>query len=51
MARVKLSEFRAKSLLVGDDYRGVSLRLETLDDDIAKLAEETRYIVKVCGIS
>ncbi len=47
MARVKLSEFRVKSLLVGDDYRGVSLRLETLDDDIAKLAEETRYIVKV----
>lgn len=47
MARVKLSEFRAKSLLVGDDYRGVSLRLETLADDIAKLTDDTPYVIKV----
>jgi len=46
MARVKLSEYRAKSLLV-DDYAGVSLRLPSLDDDIAKLDENTPYVVKV----
>ncbi|HCR55423.1 TPA: hypothetical protein DIV49_00465 [Candidatus Saccharibacteria bacterium] len=46
MARVKLSEYRAKSLLV-DNYAGVSLRLSSLDDDIATLDENTPYVVKV----
>ncbi len=46
MARVKLSEFRAKSLLV-KNYSGVALRLENLGDDIAKLHDETSYVIKV----
>lgn len=46
MARVKLSEYTAKHLLV-DDYKGISLHLEHLDADIAKLDEAQKYIVKV----
>lgn len=46
MARVKLSEFRAKQLLV-PDYVGVTLRLDTLTDDIAAMTPDTSYIVKV----
>ncbi len=46
MARVKLSEHCAKSLLV-DDYSGVSLRLDSLDDNITQLDEQTSYIIKV----
>ena len=46
MARVKLSEFRAKSILV-DDYQGVSLRIETLDQDVAKLDDSKKHVIKV----
>lgn len=46
MARVKLSEFTAKTLLV-EGYAGVSLQLDSLDSDAAKLASDTAYIVKV----
>ncbi len=46
MARVKLSEYRAKSLLT-DAYKGVSLHLATLDDDCQMLDGDTQYIVKV----
>lgn len=46
MARVKLTEYRAKSLLVAD-YRGISLRLVSLEDDVARLDSHTNYIVKV----
>ena len=46
MARVKLSEFRAKSLLV-PEYHGYSLRLGTLDKDIQQLDSTVRYVVKV----
>lgn len=46
MARVKLSEFRAKSLL-SDGYTGFALRLDSLDQDIAKLNANEKYIVKV----
>lgn len=46
MARVKLSEFAAKSLLVSD-YKGVAIRLSSLDADTQKLDEQTQYIVKV----
>lgn len=46
MARVKLSEFRAKSLLV-ENYDGVSLRLDSLDSDIEELNDKTAYIIKV----
>ncbi len=46
MSRVKLSEFAAKSLLV-DDYAGVSLAVDSLESDTAKLADDVSYIVKV----
>ncbi len=47
MARVKLSEYRAKSLLVGEVYNGVCLHSETLEQDIEKLDEHASYIIKV----
>jgi succinyl-CoA synthetase beta subunit len=46
MARVKLTEFRAKSLLV-DGYNGYELREAYLKGDIAKLEAKQKYIVKV----
>ena len=46
MSRQKLSEFRAKSLLI-DDYTGVSLSLESLQSDLESLDESTNYVVKV----
>lgn len=46
MARVKLTEFRAKSLLA-PDYAGVSVRLASMADDLAKLAPKQQYIIKV----
>jgi succinyl-CoA synthetase beta subunit len=46
VARVKLTEFRAKSLLI-DNYEGVALHLETLESDIQKITEGTTYIIKV----
>ncbi|HEY1085685.1 MAG TPA: ATP citrate lyase citrate-binding domain-containing protein [Candidatus Saccharimonadales bacterium] len=46
MARVKLSEYRAKSLLV-PDYIGVTLRLDSLDEDLANLSDDQNYVIKV----
>lgn len=46
MARVKLTEYRAKSLLV-DSYDGVSIHFVTAKNDIAKLGSKQKYIVKV----
>jgi ATP-citrate lyase beta-subunit len=46
MARIKLSEFRAKSLLV-PGYDGHALTLDTLDADVASLIEGVSYVVKV----
>lgn len=46
MARVKLTEYRAKKMLV-DNYRGILLRMSSLDDDVAQLARDTDYIIKV----
>lgn len=46
MARVKLSEFRAKSLLTSD-YTGASIRLENIQASIDSLDEDTAYIIKV----
>lgn len=46
MARVKLTEFRAKTLLI-DDYQGVSINLDSLENDIAKLDDNIKYIIKV----
>lgn len=46
MARVKLTEYAAKSLLI-DDYDGVQLRLFSLNDDIQLLDDGKKYILKV----
>jgi succinyl-CoA synthetase beta subunit len=46
MARLKFTEFRAKSLLI-DNYQGRELRVDTLKADIAKLDAKQKYIVKV----
>lgn len=46
MARQKLTEFRAKSLLV-DDYNGYAIDSGFLKTDIAKVAPKQHYIVKV----
>ncbi len=46
MARVKLTECRAKSLLV-DDYQGMALHADTLESDVARLDADTAYIIKV----
>ncbi|HEU0266303.1 MAG TPA: ATP citrate lyase citrate-binding domain-containing protein [Candidatus Saccharimonadaceae bacterium] len=46
MARVKLSEYRAKSLLV-PEYAGRALYIASLKADTASLSASTRYIVKV----
>lgn len=46
MARVKLTEYRAKALLV-DDYDGVAICLESFDDDIKSLVNGMKYVVKV----
>ncbi len=47
MARVKLAEYSAKKLLLPTDYQGVSLRLDSLDQDIKALDSGTEYVVKV----
>lgn len=47
MARVKLSEYRAKSLLVDSEYPGVALTLDTVEDDATQLVDGTAYILKV----
>lgn len=46
MARVKLSEYKAKSLLV-ENYKGSQICLSSLAEDIAKLDAETSYVIKV----
>ena len=46
MARVKLTEYRAKSLLVAY-YQGVALRLESINSDIVAVKPDISYIVKV----
>src|SRR5690606_6193731 len=46
MARVSLSEYRAKKLLV-EDYQGVRLHVDTLADDISRLDDSTEYVIKV----
>lgn len=46
MARVKLSEYTAKTLLA-TDYTGVDIHLASLDKDIRQLAADQSYIIKV----
>lgn len=45
MARVKLSEYRAKKILV-DDYLGYSLKFDSLAQDLAQVPEG-QYVLKV----
>ncbi len=46
MARIKLCEYRAKSILI-DNYRGASIKLDSLSDDVSKLENEKSYVIKV----
>ena len=46
MARIKLSEYRAKSILI-DSYSGVSIKLDSLSGDVSKLDDEKSYVIKV----
>lgn len=46
MARVKLSEFRAKQLLI-EDYEGIAIYASSIDTDIARLGDDQAYIIKV----
>ena len=46
MARVKLTEFRAKTLL-SDSYEGIEIRLESIAGDVEKFQEDKNYIIKV----
>jgi succinyl-CoA synthetase beta subunit len=46
VARKKLSEYRAKSLLV-PEHKGISLHIDSLESDCEKLADSVNYIVKV----
>lgn len=46
MARVKLTEYKTKSLLIGG-YSGVSISLATKDRDISRLDESQQYVIKV----
>ena len=46
MARVKLSEYKAKVLLT-TTYAGVSLSTGSLNDDVSRLDETTNYVIKV----
>lgn len=45
MARVKLSEYRAKKILV-DNYLGYSLKFDSLTEDLAQIPEG-KYVLKV----
>ncbi len=47
MARVKLSEYRAKSLLIPEGYKGASLHQADLEQDLERLDATTSYIIKV----
>jgi len=46
MARVKLSEYKAK-LLLTNTYPGVPLSAVSLNDDASRLDETTNYVIKV----
>ena len=46
MARVKLTEYRAKTLLT-KNYDGVGIKLPTAEADVEALNEHTKYVIKV----
>src|SRR3989338_2386528 len=43
MPRIKLTEYRAKKILLGDSYRGISIKA----DEKIKLPKSGKYVVKV----
>jgi len=47
MSRVAITEYAAKKLVLGDDYRGLSVTVETVDEAVEKALENTAYIVKI----
>lgn len=46
MSRQKLSEFKAKSLLI-KNYEGVAILTDTSTQDIQRIDDETSYVIKV----
>ncbi|MBI2588782.1 hypothetical protein HYW35_01025 [Candidatus Saccharibacteria bacterium] len=47
MARIPISEYRAKSLLLGSSYRGLSFRVKNSSARFSKLDPKGRYVLKV----
>ena len=47
MARVAITEYAAKKLLLGDAYKGVSVTDDTSEEMVASLDEKSVYIVKI----
>ena len=47
MARVAITEYAAKKLFLGDNYKGVSLTPEDVLKESKKLTPDTSYIVKI----
>lgn len=46
MARVKITEYKAKTLLI-ERYQGVSIQLSTLKSDVARFDSNVKYVIKV----
>lgn len=47
MARVAITEYAAKKLILGDAYAGVTVTKETIDAAVCELSETKLYIVKI----
>lgn len=47
MARVAITEYAAKKLVLGETYTGVTVTCETIKDSVASLSETAVYIVKI----
>lgn len=47
MARVAITEYAAKKLVLGDEYSGVSVTQETVEESVSSLDEKSVYIVKI----
>lgn len=47
MSRVAITEYAAKKLVLGEDYKGVTVTKDTVDEAVEKAADNTGYIVKI----
>lgn len=47
MSRVAITEYAAKKIIIGDTYKGVSVKNETLDKEVKNLPKDISYAVKV----